>query len=89
MLTINKWEARAIPLFASIRYEVIYDLQLSLLDKNENLLAEQKAQNIHSQTDSDLATSVKKLNTMASEVFTNELQKMLNALAEKQPIALK
>ena len=75
--TIRKWESRATPLFSSIRYEVIYYLELNVFNKQGELLASATTQDIVVK-EQGAATSMKQMQAMADEVFKEQVKKLLS-----------
>ena len=81
--TIRKWESRATRLFSSIRYEVIYNLELHVFNKQGELLASATTQDIVVK-EQGAATSMKQMQAMADEVFKEEVKKLLGKEAIKK-----
>ncbi len=76
--TINKWESRAAPTFTTIRYEVIYQLVLNVYGKGGELLATNSTQDIVSKEEG-IATSMKKMQEMADNVFREQVTFLFNS----------
>jgi|GEM_PF-5336603 len=71
--TIKKWEARAVPLFTSIRYEVIYHLTLNVYDKNGGLLATGETHDTVTKEEGG-AVSIATMQAMADTIFKEQVE---------------
>ena len=71
--SMHKWESRATPLFSTIRYEVIYQLELNVYDNSGKLLASNSTSNVveHEQ---GAATSMKRMQAMADDTFKEQVR---------------
>jgi len=83
--TIDKWESRATPLFSSIRYEVIYELELNVYNPAGTLLASNKTQNIVVKEEG-VATSMKKMQAMADDTFKEQVRVLFSSNAVKKSL---
>lgn len=83
--TIHKWESRATPLFSSIRYEVIYELELNVYNTTGTLLASNTTQNIVVKEEG-AATSMKKMQAMADDTFKEQVRVLYSSDAVKKSL---
>jgi hypothetical protein len=83
--TMHKWESKATPLFSSIRYEQIYDLELNVYDKNGTLMANAATHDVVV-NEGGLATSIKKMQSIADTVFKEQVLLLFNNEAVKKSL---
>jgi hypothetical protein len=83
MVTIKRWEAISTPLFVDIKYEVFYDLSVKVYNKEGALLATAGRRDVHMQKEGQLSATVKKLQSIANEIFIREMNALLNEPAIK------
>lgn len=84
--TIDKWESRATPLFSSIRYEVIYELELNVYNPAGTLLSSNKTQNIVVKEEG-VATSMKKMQAIADDTFKEQVRVLFSGDAVKKSLS--
>ncbi len=82
---MHKWESRAFPLFSSIRYEQTYHLELNVYDKNGTLLANATTLDVVV-NEGGLATSIKKMQSIAGTVFKEQILLLFNNEAVKKSL---
>lgn len=75
--TIALWDATMRPKFSTIEYEVVYDLDLKVYDREGTMLANGHSKNFWRVEDPDLATSNNKLQRYADSVFVREIRSLL------------
>ena len=74
---IRKWESRGTPLWATIRYELFYDLELTVYDRNGDSLASSRVQNVVTKEEGS-ATSMKKMQEMADSTFKLQIRALFD-----------
>jgi hypothetical protein len=83
--SMHKWESRATPLFSSIRYEMIYELELNVYNSNGELLASGSTSNIVVK-EQGAATSMKKMQEMADDTFKEQIRVLFSSDAVKKSL---
>jgi hypothetical protein len=78
IFTVNQWESRATPKFSSILYQVRYGIDVKVYDQSGTLMATAEVHDIFEKDDPDLATSVKKLQSVSEEVFREQMKILFN-----------
>ena len=80
LFTIYDWESRALPLFSKIRYEVIYNLELKVYNKNCDLLGTNRVNDVFS-VEEEAAASIKKLRIISEDVFKEQVRLLFSKTA--------
>lgn len=78
LFTVNQWESRGIPKFTTILYQVRYGIEVKVYDQSGKLLATAEVHDIFEKEDSDLGTSVKKLQSLSEEIFREQMRILFN-----------
>ena len=81
LFSINEWEASALPLFSTIRYEVRYDLSLKIFDEKGILIASSGTHG-QKQKEEGMAVSMKKMQAYSQEI----LQVVVHELLSKEEV---
>lgn len=82
---IRDWDARGVPKFSTIRYEVICDFVLQVYDKNGDLLASDSTHDLLVREQGS-AVSVKQLQAIADEEFGKQVNILFNKEAIKNSL---
>lgn len=77
LFTVHKWQAKAVPAFSNIHYEIISDLELNVYDTSGHILATSSTKDF-TEKKQDMGVRVKHLQEMASEVLKKKIREMLN-----------
>jgi hypothetical protein len=83
--TIHKWESRATPLFSTIHYEVVYQLELNVYNNNGELLASNSTEGIVEKKEG-AATSMRKMQSMADDTFNEHVRYLFSSEAVKNSL---
>jgi hypothetical protein len=78
LFTLNQWESRGIPKFTTILYQVRYAIEVNVYDQSGKLMATAEVHDVFEKEDSDLATSVKKLQTLSEDIFREQMRILFN-----------
>jgi hypothetical protein len=82
LFSIQDWDARAIPRFSTIRYEIVCSLSLQIYDKSGNLLASESIHDMNADEEGSAAVTLSQLQFMADQ----ELNKQVTALFNRETI---
>jgi hypothetical protein len=75
--TIALWDATMRPKFSTVEYQVVYDLDLKVYNREGAMLANSHTKDFWRVEDPDLATSNNKLQRYADSVFVKEIRSLL------------
>jgi hypothetical protein len=76
LVQINRWESVMEPLMTTIRYEVNYDFDMTVYDRNGTALARKNMHEMVREEPFELAGSVKHLQEISDRVFTDVMKQM-------------
>lgn len=83
LFSINEWESVAQPKFSTILYEVFYNFDLKVYDKEGNILSSGNVHDVWRKEDASLASSMKRLQQYSDSVFVNQMRNLLLAESVK------
>lgn len=79
LVYINRWESVLEPLFSTIRYEVNYDLDMTVYDAKGIALARKNMHEMVREEPSQLVGSLKYMQEMSDRVFTDVMKQMFTS----------
>jgi hypothetical protein len=78
LFTVSQWESRGIPKFTTILYQVRYAIDVKVYDASGKQLAAAEVHDLFEKEDSDLGTSLKKLQALSEEIFREQMRILFN-----------